>query len=111
MLCDMLEKKQKFITDLCKWIKAFSFEKVIILSSSFSQYMSSTLSHNEKYPIRLLTTSLLNKSNEIKIDSRNHLEKVDPYTLISSENGVYYLPGSGNTKSLFNVWYESILFV
>lgn len=83
----------KFVTSLSGWIKDASFSKVIILTSSFSQFLTPTNPSEGVNPVRFLSGT--------SIPGIEPLVKVEEYSLKPSETGVIKIPGSGFALKLY----------
>lgn len=81
----------KFVSELSEWIKQAAFSKVLIMTSSFSQFLApSTEGVN---PVRYLSASA--------VPGIEPLVKVEEYSLKPSESGVIKIPGSGFALKLY----------
>lgn len=83
----------KFVSSLFAWIKEASFSKVVVLTSSFSQFLTPTNPNEGTNPVRFLSGS--------SIDGIEPLTKVEEYSLKPSETGVIKIPGSGFALKLY----------
>lgn len=97
------DRKYSFIRQLLEWIKERSFKQVILLTSSFSHFLSHL---DEEYlagfPVKYLATANFELSPE-KLQSTGLKEvvKVEKYSMRPDPNGFVILPGCGFVKSLY----------
>ena len=97
------DRKYSFIRQILDWIKECSFMQTILLTSSFSHYLSHL---DEEYlagfPVKFLTTSNFELSAEnLQSAGMNEVIKVEKYSMRPDPNGFVILPGCGFVKNLF----------
>ncbi|KAI1290214.1 Proteasome assembly chaperone 2 [Halotydeus destructor] len=91
------DKRQSFLDNLVDWIKSSQFAKVILLSSTYSQFLSDLDASEQPNPVRQFANFELDAGSQIK-----QVTKVERYSHRPDENGMINIPGSGLTKKLFD---------
>jgi len=90
------EKKRQFVGELVDWIKVNQFQKTIVLTSTYAQYISD-LSPEERNPVRYMSSE---PEAQIKL---KQVQKVEQFSHrpTGDQSGLVHLPASGLAKKLF----------
>lgn len=97
------DRKYSFVNQLIDWLKQSAFKQVVVLTSSFSQFL---FNPDEEYmtgfPVKFSRSSNFDISSESLLSiGLKQVIKVDKFSLTPDANGRTILPGCGFAKSLF----------
>lgn len=96
--------KQIYVQQLVNWIKESKFDKVIVLTSSFSQCNPdiSQLGRSSPHTINSITTSQFELDDRWQQLDVKQIEKAQTIKML--QDGMSFLPGAGLTKPLIKAF-------
>ncbi|KAH9425179.1 Proteasome assembly chaperone 2 [Dermatophagoides pteronyssinus] len=97
------EYRDQFYQQILQWLSCHRFELIIVLSSTFDQFLAPEFVNDDQegIPIRYLSNNL-KKETESFLNEKLAIKpvmKVDPESMRPSDNGKIHLPGSGSARS------------